>query len=89
MTLSINDLSAIDDVLNGPDAGTKAFAALRARLPGLTLTRCDASDVTETPFRTYRLFDLHLIDSSDHCVRIVPDIAGATGIVLARKEAST
>jgi hypothetical protein len=89
MTLSINDLTAIDDVLNGPDAGAKAFSTLRALFPKLTLTRCDASDVTETPFRTYRQFDLHLIDGSDHCVRIVPDVAGATGIVLARKEGAT
>ncbi|MDR3463979.1 MAG: hypothetical protein P4L76_16855 [Beijerinckiaceae bacterium] len=89
MILSINDLSAIDDVLNAPDAGATAFAALRAQFPTLTLTRCDASDMTEAPFRTYRQFDLHLIDSSDHCVRIVPDITGATGIILARKEGMT
>jgi hypothetical protein len=52
------------------------------------LTRCDASDVAETPFRAYPGFDVHLLDAADHCVQITTDPARATGIVLAKRSAT-
>jgi len=74
-------------VLSTPDVDTQAFAELRRRFPHLSWTRCDASDVTGTPFRSYSAFDVHLLDSADHCSQITSDPARATGIVLARRSA--
>jgi hypothetical protein len=42
--------------------------------------------VTETPFRSFSRFDIHLLDSADHCVQITVDPACATGIVLAARK---
>jgi hypothetical protein len=86
MTLSADDLVRIDATLGSADAASAAFAELRRLLPHLSLTRCDASDVTETPFRVYPQFEIHLVDTKDHCVQLTSDPARATGLVLARRE---
>jgi hypothetical protein len=83
MALGPNELLEIDQVLSAPDADARVVAQLRSRFPHLSWTRCDASDVTESPFRTYSRFDVHLVDRSDHCVQITADPSRATGIVLA------
>jgi hypothetical protein len=68
------------------DAGdADLLPAFRQRFPNLFFTRCDASDVAETPFARNGRFDIHLIDSADHCVQITADPARATGLVLARR----
>jgi hypothetical protein len=85
--LSREDVAVIDAVLGAPDAEAAAFGALRRQLPHLAWTRCDASDVTETPFRSYRSFDIHLLDGAGHCVEITADPGRATGIVLAWRAA--
>jgi hypothetical protein len=87
MALSAYELTEIDKVLSAPEADAQAFAELRRRFPHLSWTRCDASDVTEEPFRTYSRFDVHLLDSADHCVQITADPTRATGIVLAKRNA--
>ena len=83
MALGPDELKVIDGVLSAPDADAGVFAQLRSRFPHLSWTKCDASDVPETPFRTYSRFEVHLVDRSDHCVEITADPARATGIVLA------
>jgi hypothetical protein len=85
MALGPRELLEIDGVLSAPDADAQVFAQLRSRFPHLSWTRCDASDVTESPFRTYLRFEVHLVDRSDHCVQITTDPARATGIVLAAR----
>lgn len=66
-------------------AGRSDGPALRAALPRLTVTRCDAADLDQTPYRSYAGLDLHLVDGSGHCWQITTDPAAATGIVLARR----
>ena len=83
MALGADELLAIDEMLSASEADARIFAQLRSRFPHLSWTRCDATDVTEEPFRTYSRFDVHLVDRSDHCVQITADPARATGIVLA------
>jgi hypothetical protein len=83
MALGPDELLEIDGVLSASDTDALVFAQLRSRFPHLSWTRCDASDVTESPFRTYSRFEVHLVDRSDHCVQITTDPARATGIVLA------
>lgn len=83
MALGPNELLEIDQVLSAPDVDARVVAQLRSRFPQLSWTRCDASDVAESPFRIYSRFEVHLVDRSDHCVQITTDPARATGIVLA------
>ena len=85
MALGPNELLEIDQVLSAPDADARVLAQLRGRFPHLSWTRCDASDVAESPFRSYSRFEVHLVDRSDHCVQITADPARATGIVLATR----
>ena len=85
MALAAHELTEIEQALAAPDAAPQVFSTLRQRFPHLVWIRCDASDVTETPFRSLGAFDLHLLDSADHCVQITDDPARATGIVLAKR----
>ena len=87
MSLSADDLTQIDAMLGTSGADAQPFAELRRRFPHLSWTRCDASDVTEAPFRAYEHYDIHLLDSTDHCSHITSDPTRATGIVLARRSA--
>jgi hypothetical protein len=43
--------------------------------------------VTEAPFRSYAQFDVHLLNSADHCAQLTVDPACATGVVLAMRNA--
>jgi hypothetical protein len=85
MALSTDELTAIDALLSGADSDASPIPHLRQRFPGLSWTACDASDVAEPPFRVYSRFEMHLLNSSDHCSQITPDPAEATGIILARR----
>ena len=85
MALAAADLAEIERMLAASEASAQIFADLRKKFPHLACIRCDASDVTETPFRSFAGFDLHLLDSADHCAQITADPARATGFVLARR----
>jgi len=87
MALSTDDLTEIDKVISVLEAEVQVFAELRRRFPHLSWTWCDAADVAEAPFRTYSRFDVHLLDSADHCSHITADPTRATGIVLAKRNA--
>jgi hypothetical protein len=87
MALSVDDLTEIDALLVAPEADARPFSELRRRFPHLSWTCCDASDVTEEPFRVYEQFEIHLLDSAYHCSHITSDPARATGVVLARRSA--
>lgn len=63
-----------------------SVAAFRTEFPGVALTRCDAGDVQgAAPFRSHQEFDLYLLDTREHCVRLTTDPAAATGVVLAQR----
>ena len=84
--ISQEDLSRIDELLVAPPAGGNPLAEFRSRFPGLSLTRCDASDMSsEAAFREYPKFNLYLVDGRDHCWRVTHDPAAATGIVVAAR----
>lgn len=85
MALAASELTEIEQTLVAPDAAAQVYATLRQKFPHLAWIRCDASDVTETPFRSVGEFDLHLLNSADHCAEITDDPARATGIVLAKR----
>jgi len=88
MALAADELTEIEKVLAASDAAASPLAELRSRFPHLAWTRCDASDVSEAPFRSFARFDMHLIDGSDHCVQITDDPARATGVVVAARSSA-
>lgn len=87
MALSETDITEIEKILAAEDAPVPVFAELRRLFPALSWTQCDASDVTEEPFRTVSRFDIHLLDTADHCAHITFDPERATGVILARRSA--
>jgi hypothetical protein len=86
MALNAEDLARLEALLGSPQSGPGVLADFRTRFPGLTLTRCDVSDLgSETPFREYPRFNLYLVDGSDHCWQITAEPARATGVVVAKR----
>lgn len=85
--ISPDDLARIGILLAAPPAGGNPLADFRSRFPGLSLTRCDASDMTgEVPYREFPAFNLYLVDSSGHCAHITDDPSIASGIVVAARK---
>ena len=86
MALAPDDITAIEGLLGSAEGEPGAVEAVRAQFPGLSMTRCDQSDVdAEDPFREYAAFNLYLVDGSDHCWHLTADPSVATGIVIAKK----
>lgn len=85
MALSEADLSEIESVLAAAEPGASVVGVLRQKFPRMSLTQCDSTDVTEAPFRSYPGFELHLLDSADHCAHVTDDPSRATGLILARR----
>ena len=86
MALAAGELAEIENMLATSEAAaSQVYMALRQRFPHLAWIRCDASDVMETPYRSFGGFDVHLLDSADHCAQITADPERATGIVLAKR----
>ena len=84
MGLAADEWTVIDRILSARPVDGPMLADLRRQFPHLSWTRCDASDVSEAPFRVYAGFDLHLLDGADHCVQLTEDPARATGLVIAQ-----
>lgn len=85
MGLHAEDMTEIAALLTVSD--TLSIAELRRRFPSLSVTRCDASDVSETPYLSAGFYDLHLLDGREHCVKLTNDPAVATGVILAKRKA--
>ena len=83
MAVSVEDIAEVDKILS-TDAQV-GLPDLKAKFPHLAWTRCDASDVVESPFRTYTHYEIHLLDSKDHCVQVTDNPEHATGFVLAKR----
>jgi hypothetical protein len=81
MAVSAEELAEIDRILS--HEAPVALSDLRSKFPHLSWTKCDASDVVEEPFRSYRHCDVHLLDAADHCVQVTSELSRATGLILA------
>jgi hypothetical protein len=86
MALSTEELTEIEQVLSGLAADAPVVAEMKGRFPKLSWTRCDASDVVEAPYRSSAVYDIHLLNSTDHCSQITSDPAKATGVILAKRK---
>lgn len=81
--LTAEKLSEIETMLGDPNAEPSVLADFRQKFPGVSLTRCDASDVDgEKPYKQFPRFTLYLVSAINHCVSITPDPAYATGIIV-------
>lgn len=86
MALTADALDQIRTLLEGEGSAAERIANLRKAFPGVSLTRCDASDMdTETPVLETPGFDVYLIDTSEHCARITTQPEAATGLIVAEK----
>ncbi|HYE37571.1 hypothetical protein [Methylocaldum sp.] len=86
MALTTEALEEIRTLLESDAPATDRCAGVRKSFPGLSLTRCDASDMgPEVPAFETAEFCVYLIDTSEHCVRLTGDPAGATGLIVAQK----
>lgn len=86
MALAPDALARIRTVLQGEGTAAERIARLREAFPNLSLTRCDASDMdTETPVLQTPVFDVYLIDTSEHCVTITTHPEAATGLIVAER----
>jgi hypothetical protein len=84
MTLSPEQLSGLERLLLAVDAGANPLPQIRAGFPGISVSRCDADDMRgESPYRHSGGYDLFLVDTSNHCWRIVDDPLAASGVVIA------
>lgn len=64
--------------------GYASVAALRDKLPGLHFAYCLEDEIgADEPVYEASSFNLYLIDSSQHCMSLTPDIGLATGILIA------
>lgn len=85
MAISSEQLVEIDAVLGTAAAGAEVRQALLARLPRMSVTEVQESEVdTVEPFRRYPAWLLFFIDQQ-HCRQIVSDPTQAVGLVVARR----
>lgn len=89
MALSELEMARIDALLGalGDAAQPQTLAlALQRLVPGVALRQCDAGDVLEDPYLSTGACDVHLLDTSSHCIRVTGDPAEATGLLLAGRQ---
>jgi hypothetical protein len=87
-SLTSENLAKIEAMLDGADANESVFKDFRQNFPGVSLTRCDPSDVEgEKAYKEFPRFTLYLISAVDHCVTMTRDPGIATGIIVVNKVA--
>ncbi|WOJ90992.1 hypothetical protein RZS28_06825 [Methylocapsa polymorpha] len=86
-SLTTENLAQIEALLSGPDADPSVLQDFRQRFPGVSLTRCDPSDVDgERPYKEFARFNLFLVSAVNHCVTMTRDPAIATGIIVVQNK---
>ena len=86
MPLPPEAMTTIQQLLESEAPVAERIADLRKAFPGVSLTRCDASDMdVETPVLETPKFNVYLIDTSEHCARIIQDPGKASGLIVAEK----
>ena len=86
MPLPPEAMATIQRLLESEMPAAERTAELRKALPGVSLTCCDDSDMdVETPVLETPKFNVYLIDTSEHCARIIQDPGKASGLIVAEK----
>ncbi|MET4754390.1 hypothetical protein [Bradyrhizobium sp. RT11b] len=89
MSLAAGELTNIEQTLAAIDTAPEPCLTLRQTFPHLAWICCEASDMTQSPFRRVGQFDLHLLEGGGQCVQITIDPQRATGIVLAKRSGNS
>ena len=80
-------LTAIAEHAASLGSEADATGALRAAFPDLHFTVCQDEEVDgPPPVWREQAFNLYLVDSRDHCLRITEDPDVATGVVVAYRD---
>ncbi len=88
--LTTDKLGEIEALLAAPAADPSILADFRQKFPGVSITRCDASDVdAEHPYKEFPRFTLYLVSAINHCVSITRDPSIATGIIVVHNKAGS
>lgn len=88
MALTAQDEAQLEALFGPADAAPDAFDQAKKAIGHLRLTKCDPSDIgVEPAFKEYPLYDLYLLDTSDHCAQVITDPARATGLIVVKKRA--
>lgn len=86
MTISMEQVESLASMLAALPGGENPIPVVRAGFPELAVSRCSAEDMRdETPFRRVGDYDVYLINTSNHCWRIIDEPATATGVILAAR----
>lgn len=86
MGLTAEALTQIRGMLESSAPAAERCAEVRRSFPGLSVTRCDASDMdAESPAFETSEFAVFLIDTREHCVHLTLDPGAATGVIVAQK----
>jgi hypothetical protein len=86
--LTAEKLGEIEVLLGDPNADSAVLTDFRQKFPGVSITRCDASDVDgEKPYKEFPRFTLYLVSAVNHCVTITRDPSYATGIIVVQNSA--
>lgn len=82
--LSFEQLSSLAALLAAADGDSNPLPHIRGVMPDLALVRCDADDMRGiVPFQRSGRYDMFLVDTANHCWRIIDDLAEASGVVIA------
>lgn len=88
MALTPQDETQLESLFGSANAAADAFDQAKKTIGHLRLTKCDPSDIgVEPAYKEYPLYDLYLLDTSDHCAHVITDPAKATGLIVVRKKA--
>ena len=86
MCITVETLKEIESALLEFKASTNnPVPLLKGCFPDLSFVRLAASDIDEPPFRKLEDYNIYLLDTREHCVRITSDPGMATGIVVAQR----
>jgi hypothetical protein len=58
---------------------------LKECFPDISFVRLSARDIDEAPYRELDDYNLYLLDTSEHCVKITASPESASGIVVAQR----
>ncbi len=82
--ISNSRLSEIVQCVEQQGINSRILSQLRNAYPDLHFTYCmDADVINVPPVEKRRAFNIYLVDTQEHCLRLTTDRQLATGVVLA------
>jgi hypothetical protein len=82
--MTAEEIAAIADEAEALGLSEPSLQRLRERHPGVHFTYCMDDDLGgRRPYLERGAFNVYLVDGREHCLKVTPDLAGATGVVLA------